>query len=269
MRLADRLADAAAAFSNRRRTGPVDARAARLMFRALAMRDALRGAEDAAMARFVAHALGFGALSQAQLFQDTLPLHVLGGRRGGFFVEFGATDGMNLSNSAMLERHFGWRGILAEPARRWHAALRANRPGAAVDTDCVWEKTGDMLRFAETEEGELSTLARFAKGDENARQRRRAVEYDVPTVSLNDLLHRHGAPRDIDFLSVDTEGSELAILSAFDFAHWRPRVVTVEHNYTPARTRILALMEDAGYRRVLTGASLFDDWYLAPGVDLP
>lgn len=269
MRLADRLADAAAAFASRRRAGPVDARAERLMFRALGLRQALRDAEDPALAGFLAHALGYGARSQAQLFQDTLPLYVLGARRGGFFVEFGATDGMALSNTAMLERDFGWRGILAEPARRWHAALRANRPGAVVDTDCVWEKSGEVLRFAETAEGELSTLARFAGGDGHARRRRHAVEYDVPTVSLNDLLRRHGAPRDIDFLSVDTEGSELAILAAFDFGHWRPRVVTVEHNHTPARAGILALMQAAGYRRVLTGASLFDDWYLAPGIDLP
>jgi FkbM family methyltransferase len=269
MTLADRLADAAAAISNRRRTGPFDARASRLMFRARALRQKLRETEDAALTGFLAHALGHGTLSQAQLFQDTLPLHVLGGKRGGFFVEFGATDGLTLSNTAMLERHFGWRGILAEPARRWHAALRANRPGAAIDTDCVWERTGEVLRFAETAVGELSTIARFADRDLHARSRRRAVEYEVPTVSLNDLLRRHDAPRDIDFLSVDTEGSELAILTAFDFGHWRPRVVTVEHNYTPARNGILALMQGAGYRRVLEGASLFDDWYLAPGIDLP
>ncbi|MFN3642616.1 MAG: FkbM family methyltransferase [Gemmobacter sp.] len=269
MPLADRLADAAAAFGNRRRTGPVDPRAERLMHRCLDMRQRLRDEADPATRAFLMHAMAHLGASRAQLFQDTLPLHVLGAPRDGFFVEFGATDGLSLSNTAMLEAGFGWRGILAEPARRWHDALRRNRPGAAIETDCVWERTGEHLRFAETAEGELSTLARFAGGDGHARARRGAAEYDVPTVSLDDLLLRHGAPKGFAYLSVDTEGSELAILSAFDLEGWRPQVVTVEHNYTANRTGIHARMTGAGYRRVLEGLSLFDDWYLAPGVTLP
>lgn len=126
-----------------------------------------------------------------------------------------------------------------------------------------------MLRFAAAAARERSTIARFADRDFHARSRRRAVEYEVPTVSLNDFLRRHDAPRDIDFLSVDTEGSESAILAAFDLEGWRPQVVTVEHNWTPARATIHARMTAAGYRRVLPGLSLFDDWYLAPGLDLP
>lgn len=269
MSLADRLADAAAAIGNRRRTGPVNPGQERLMHRMLDLRQRLRDDPDRDAAAFLAHAAGHLADSRAQLFQDTLPLHVLGTERPGFFVEFGATDGLSLSNTAMLESRFGWRGILAEPARRWHAALRANRPGAMIDTDCVWEKSGETLAFAETAEGELSTLSRFSAGDGHARARRGALEYAVPTVSLNDLLRRHNAPRGFQFLSVDTEGSELAILTAFDLDHWRPQVVTVEHNYTANRTAILARMQAAGYARVLEGLSLFDDWYLAPGLALP
>jgi FkbM family methyltransferase len=267
--LAERLAETLAAIGARRRTGPVDPRRERLMHRCLALRQRLADEADPAAAAFLRHAMGHLGASRAQLFQDTLPLHVLGGLRGGFFVEFGATDGLTLSNTAMLEDGFGWTGILAEPARRWHEALRRNRPGARIDTDCVWERTGERLRFAETEEGELSTLARYAGGDGHARARRDAALYDVPTVSLDDLLLRHGAPQGFQFLSVDTEGSESAILAAFDLEGWRPQVVTVEHNWTPARETIHARMTAAGYRRVLPGLSLFDDWYLAPGLDLP
>lgn len=267
--LAERLAETLAAIGARRRSGPVDPRGERLMHRCLALRQRLADEADPAVAAFLRHAMGHLATSRAQLFQDTLPLHVLGGRRGGFFVEFGATDGLTLSNTAMLESAFGWRGILAEPARRWHAALRRNRPAARIDTDCVWEKSGERLRFAETAEGELSTLARFAAGDGHARARRDAAFYDVPTVSLDDLLRRHEAPRGFEFLSVDTEGSEPAILAAFDLEGWRPQVVTVEHNYTPARDVIHARMTAAGYRRILPALSLFDDWYIGPGLDLP
>ncbi len=268
MPIADRLADAAARLAARGRTGPVNPAQERLMHRCLGLRQRLAAEPDAAARAFLTHAMAHLGRSRAQLFQDTLPLHVLGPGRG-FFVEFGATDGLTLSNTAMLEADFGWRGILAEPARRWHQALRANRPAAAIDTACVWERTGETLRFAETAEGELSTLSRFRSGDGHARARRAAAEYDVPTVSLDDLLRRHGAPAGFAFLSVDTEGSEAAILAAFDLERWRPQVVTVEHNWTPNRDTIHARMTAAGYRRVLEGLSLFDDWYLAPGIALP
>ena len=74
--------------------------------------------------------------SFAQLHQDLWVLHETRHKRNGYFVEFGATDGVNLSNTCLLEREFGWRGILAEPNPAWHAALRQNRK-ADIDLRCV------------------------------------------------------------------------------------------------------------------------------------
>lgn len=71
------------------------------------------------------HFLDLMELSKAQLRQDLFVLNHLDFKRNGFFVEFGATNGVNLSNSFLLERQFGWNGILAEPARIWHEQLRA------------------------------------------------------------------------------------------------------------------------------------------------
>ena len=68
--------------------------------------------------------------SQAQLWQDLFVLHELDLKRDGYFVEFGATNGVSLSNTHLLEKRFGWKGILAEPARCWHAALEKNRSAA-------------------------------------------------------------------------------------------------------------------------------------------
>jgi hypothetical protein len=63
-------------------------------------------------------------------------------------------------------------------------------------------------------------------------------------------------------MSVDTEGSELAILEEFDFSRWRPRIMSVEHNWTDARGAIASLLEARGYRRLLRSVDYCDDIYL-------
>lgn len=199
--------------------------------------------------------------SRAQLHQDLFAYAVSGGKRDGFFVEFGATNGEELSNSWLLEKRFGWRGILAEPAKVWHPALRANRE-AVIETDCVWSKTGDELEFLEVSAAVLSTVATLGDGDLHRARRRNAKSYAVRTVSLNDMLSRHNAPEEIDFLSVDTEGSEYEILAAFDFSRHRFGCIAVEHNFTENRELIHSLLGKNGYRRVLEHVSQFDDWYV-------
>lgn len=200
--------------------------------------------------------------SRSQLMQDLFVLTEVGlRRRQGFFVEFGASDGISLSNTWLLEKRMGWKGILAEPARCWHESLTRNRT-CAIDTDCVWSRSGEQLDFDEVSVGEFSTLSRFSKSDGHAEARVDKTSYQVPTVSLNDLLRRHGAPAEPDYLSIDTEGSEFSILKELDFARFNFKVITCEHNYTPMREQIRQLLEQAGYRRKHVELSRFDDWYV-------
>jgi FkbM family methyltransferase len=197
--------------------------------------------------------------SKAQLRQDLVALSLLDMKRGGFFVEFGATDGVGLSNTHLLETKFGWTGILAEPDARWHTALKANRT-CRIDTRCVAARSGETARFTVARRGENSGISSHLMLGRRARGRVTEVE----TVSLNDLLQEHGAPERIDYLSIDTEGSEALILEAFDLDRWQIGVVTVEHNFQPQRARIEAVMTRHGFRRVHEALSRFDDWYVHP-----
>lgn len=205
-------------------------------------------------------ALGLLPVSQSQLNQDLFVLSELGWKRDGFFVEFGATDGKTLSNSWLLEKEFGWTGILSEPARTWREALGASGRAAKIDYDCVWSRTGETLHFTETDWAELSTISQFTGSDSHKRDK--AKGYDVATVSLNDLLMRHGAPDVMDYLSIDTEGSEFEILQNLDFAKYRFRCITCEHNRQPVRDDIHRLLSSHGYRRKFEEISDFDDWYV-------
>jgi hypothetical protein len=76
------------------------------------------------------------------------------------------------------------------------------------------------------------------------------------------LLDKYKAPRCIDYLSIDTEGSEYEILSNFDFERYQFRAITCEHNFQPAREKIYSLLTGKGYTRKFDKLSKFDDWYL-------
>ena len=199
--------------------------------------------------------------SQAQYRQDLFVLSELDFKRDGFFVEFGATNGVDINNTHLLEKEFGWNGILAEPARCWHSALRANRC-CKIETNCVWRESDATVVFNEVDRADLSTIHAHSDDDDWRKVRKLGKTYEVTTISLNDMLVKHGAPSEIDYLSIDTEGSEFEILGAVDFDRFRFKVITCEHNYTPYREQIHALLTSKGYRRKLESFSQYDDWYV-------
>lgn len=198
---------------------------------------------------------------KSQILQDLFVLSELGLKQGGFFVEFGAANGIEHSNSYVHEKLLGWSGILAEPARCWHDALKTNR-GAHIETDCVWSESGKTLAFQEVSFPALSTIAGVKTEDFHTKTRKNFEGYEVRTISLIDLMKKHGAPPVADYLSIDTEGSELEILRSLDFVRYRFRVITCEHNFTPQREEIFDLLTSKGYQRKHEEYSGFDDWYV-------
>jgi len=131
--------------------------------------------------------------SSSQLGQDLFVLSEVNFKKSGYFVEFGATDGISGSNTLLLEKEFGWKGILSEPARRWHESLLGNRI-CNIETDCVWRESNQTITFNETEWGELSTIDAFSSSDYREKERKRGKKYQVKTLSLGDLLKKYNAP---------------------------------------------------------------------------
>ncbi len=201
------------------------------------------------------------AKSKSQLRQDIFVLYELKFKRNGFFIEFGAANGVDLSNTHLLEKEFDWSGILAEPAKLWQPSLSENRR-AKIETKCVWKTTGETLLFNETNQPEYSTLHTFSSNDHLSTERENGNAYSVETISLMDLLQKHNAPQEIDYLSIDTEGSEFEILEHFDFNKYNIRVITCEHNFTPIREKLFSLLTEHGYIRKFEQISQWDDWYV-------
>ena len=199
--------------------------------------------------------------SRSQIHQDLFVIQELNFKRNGFFVEFGATNGIDLSNTHLLETEFNWTGILAEPARCWHEDIKRNR-SSFIEEKCVWVDSTSRLVFNETAEPELSTIASFSDEGMHSQSRKLGKEYIVDTISLIDLLVKYKAPQHIDYLSIDTEGSEYSILSSFDFDQFTFGVITCEHAYLPQRELIYELLTAKGYVRKYPELSAFDDWYV-------
>lgn len=175
---------------------------------------------------------------------------------------------MELSNSFLLEEKFGWTGVLAEPSPQWHAKLFANRPNAIILTDCIYSESGKKLDFFVSKEGVLSTLDEFKNSDiasmpGNTKARNASGhKCEVDTISLNDVISKYFDGTKIDYMSVDTEGSELLILKHFDFSKYAPKVVTVEHNFTDAEKELDKLFVKNNYCRFFKEFTQFDAWYV-------
>lgn len=218
----------------------------------------IRGAsdEEALFVRDLANSI----VSHADSLQDIWVIHETRRKVGGYFVEFGAADGIVGSNTLSLERDFRWRGILAEPNPAWHCNLSRNR-SAEIDLRCVFTNTGERVKFAATRYPCISTILEYVTSDGHSESRTDHIVIEAETVSLNDLLVSHGAPREIDYISIDTEGSELDILRAFDFSRWDVQLFSIEHNLTPREQAVDALMFQSGYERRYPRCSAVDAWY--------
>lgn len=160
-------------------------------------------------------------------------LKLFNNKTDGFFVDIGAHDGISGSNTYFLE-NLGWSGICVEPLKYIYDQLIVNRK-CVCENCALWTKNGKVSFMS------LSGYTQMLSG---------IVEsYDPRHVSrIKDELNYHGGlseiievpsktfdsvvkVKTIDFLSIDTEGSELDILQTIDFDFYDIRVICVENNY--------------------------------------
>ena len=206
---------------------------------------------------------------KSQLYQDVFAYFIIGNKFDKTFLEFGATDGLELSNSYMLESSFGWKGALSEPSPQWYNSLKENRKNTEIITKCIWTESGKTLDFFMSDIGVLSTLKNFIESDKNSMpgnttQRKKGGRIiSVNTISLNDVIKVYFNNISPSYISIDTEGSEYEILKSFNFNTYRPKVFTIEHNFTDLQTGINDLMKSNNYERIFNKLTAFDAWYVS------
>ena len=201
-----------------------------------------------------------GQPTNSQLRQDLFVLYHYE-NTPGFFVEFGGLDGIDTSNTYLLEKYHGWKGIIAEPLPRFKDDLLKNR-GCIVDTRCVYSTSNALVTLGEVENfPAVSTLIEFKDYESMWKEKRQnPFEHEVLTVSLDDLLDQHNAPETVDYLSIDTEGSEFTILNSYSFRR-NFNLITVEYANQAERTKINKLLTSRSYVQVHQKVSNWEDWY--------
>ncbi|MGD9827253.1 MAG: FkbM family methyltransferase [Hyphomicrobiaceae bacterium] len=197
-------------------------------------------------------------LYKSQLGQDLFALAMSGDRQGGYFVEVGAHHGEQLSNTWLLETEHGWTGLLVEPNPQHEESLRQRR--ATLVRKAAWKRTGATLTFHATRDSALSSLAGSAPKDQHDRSD--FQEITVETMTLDDILIQQGAPRQIDFISIDVEGAELDVLDGLSFDKWDVQAMCLEHNHDKDRlAEFDRRLASVGLRRVFDTVSDFDAFY--------
>ncbi len=182
--------------------------------------------------------------------------------KGGTFVEFGAYDGLTISNSLFFENELGWTGICLEPLPEHFANLRTNRKCICIQ-GCVGPKSGvvDFLKingghwYNQMLSGVVSAydprhLNRIEQEVKDANTQKVYANKEiikVPCYRLADLLDQYKMPH-INYLSIDTEGGELEILQSIDFKKYQIDLISVEDNYGDAQLR--QFLESQGFEFV-------------------
>lgn len=170
----------------------------------------------------------------SQAGQDLWALQKISNK--GFFVDVGAHDGVESSNTYALEKA-GWKGICIEPSQAYEKLIEVRRCGA-VKTAAVADRKSQT------------------------------------GITLTEILHGLSAPLSIDYLSIDTDGAEMDVLKGMDFDKYHVKLITIEHNkYAEGTTRKQEIYEyliNEGFTRTHEDVKCLDgqwfgleyeDWY--------
>lgn len=182
------------------------------------------------------------------------------GFNNGFFVEVGAYDGLTASNTAYLEKYYGWRGILIEALPHKAFECLRNRPAASV-VHCALvadDFVGDYVEMRHLHTMSIVADGRtlipdmnlhLERGDKygsDVDRRARNIRFFAPAHTLSAILDKHGSPQ-VDLFSLDVEGYELNVLRGLDLTRHRPRAILLE---TWEPDKVTQFMTSAGYRLI-------------------
>jgi FkbM family methyltransferase len=178
--------------------------------------------------------------------EDLLVEQLLGRRRGGFYIDIGASHPFRISNTYLLYRR-GWSGISVEPIPSLGRLHRRWRPRDTLVPAAIGPEAG-KLTFFEMLPSVLSTLDPTTAERYTAEGKARILKtYSIRVITPMQFFREHVAERTIDFLSMDIEGLDLRTLHTIDLMVVRPRLLCVELNDASETEALVSHLNTFGY----------------------
>jgi len=173
---------------------------------------------------------------------------------GGIFVDIGAFDGLGLSNTQVLEKYCGWKGLLVEGDSRKASLCSKNRESKTVcallsDEDCP------VTFYIVPNDPMLSTINSKIASD---------MEYETETRKCYDagsFLKSHCTPEEFSYLSIDVEGVDHKVLKSILDIGFKPFAITIEINKLvhTERKEFEKYLNSMGY---IVDQKRVHDWYV-------
>lgn len=199
----------------------------------------------------------------SQYGQDIFADKYFGKSKKGFFVDIGAHDGITGSNTYFLEKERGWKGICIEPIPEVFVKLNQNRQSININS-CITQDSelvvfrrvygyGEMLSgiLHLMDNEHLERIEKDCKATGN-----NYIDIEVPGRNINNILCELNI-KEVDFLSIDTEGAEFDIIKTIDFNTINITFLTIENNNNSEKIR--EYLSIRGYKCI---KSVTDDFFI-------
>jgi FkbM family methyltransferase len=197
-------------------------------------------------------AAAYGPDRYSQFAEEWIIRDFFQDRRGGVFVDVGANHYRDSSTTYYLEKNLGWSGLAIEPLAQFEADYKTHRPKTRFLPFFVSDVSDDVAKLYVLDAHTVVSSSDKAFTERTGANPR---EMTVPTITLNDLLPRHGIEK-FHFLSMDIELSEPKALTGFDLRRFGPELVCIEA-HSEVRQFILDYFARNGY--VIVGKYLSAD----------
>lgn len=187
-----------------------------------------------------------------------LSLDFIKQKKNGVFIDIGANDGVTFSNTKLLE-DIGWNGVCIEPLPETFEKLRQNRR-CEVYNVAITDKEGE-IEFQQII-GQSEMLSGILENYDERHTKR--IEREIGEHGgQRHIIKVKGVPfsklidkENIDYVSIDVEGSEMNVLKSIDFTKHNITLFSIENNYNTEE--IPNFMKEKGYKKV---AVVGHDWF--------
>jgi FkbM family methyltransferase len=169
----------------------------------------------------------------------------------GICIDIGATDGIGMSNTYHFEQH-GWKAICVEANPAMIPSLTQTRANAVHCAVGQYNNKEVEFKVVTLEGGNQTAISGLELDhrlmESHAFLNPQVSIVKVPERTLDSIIEDFDWVTHIDFISIDTEGTELDVLKGFDIPKWNVKMFCIENNFNdPEIEQYLAMF---GYRKV-------------------